>query len=202
MRYVIRGCLGLILLLMSACDIPSMSSVLATAGQENITRQDVVYRIGIAKGYGNREPMNELALIYEINDALTRQVAAKLGVVVSKEDVDKLNETLEKPNKDTKILNAVKWVFGDDHAGYRRVFLAPRVLNRKLLDWYEQHVAKQPLSPADVKQAIAQSAAGQGKTPFDIWLRQQAQQLQVHIKDKTLKAGIQKKYPHTWWLNT
>ena len=202
MRYITRGYLGLILLCISACDLPSMSTTLATVGQESITRQDVVYRIGIAKSYGHREPMNELALIYEINDALTRQVAAKNGVVVSEDDVDKLNATLEKPNKDTKIIHAVKWVFGDDSAGYRRVFLRPRVVNRKLLDWFEQHIAKQPLSPADVKQAIAQSAAGQGKTPFDTWLRQQAQQVQVHITDQTLKAGVQKKYPHTWWLNT
>jgi len=200
MKYVMRVCLGFILLLNAACDIPSLTTVLATVGQEGVTRQDVVYRIGIAKSYGNKQPMNEAAMVYMIDDALTRQVAAKVGIVVTKQDVNKLSDQLDKHSKTPKILNAVKWVFGDNVDDYRRVYLAPRVLNRKLQLWYDHHISKQQRPQAMIEKEIEQSTAGQGKEPFDIWFRQQAQALPVRIKDKVLRAGVHKKFPGLWWL--
>ncbi len=200
MKYLKRGCLAMMLLLISACDIPSLDTVLATVGAEHITRQDVIYRIGIAKSYGHKKPMNEQALVYEIDDALTRQVAAKVGVVVTKQDVDALAAYLDQHSKTPKILNAVKWVFGDNMDDYLRIYVAPRVLNRRLQAWYAQHVAGKQRPPAELEAAIAQSSGGQGKSAFDAWFRQQAQGLPVHIRDERLRAGVMKKFPDLWWL--
>jgi len=201
MRNVMRVCLGFMLLINTACDIPSLTTVLATVGQESVSRQDVVYRIGIAKSYGHKQPMNETALVYMIDDALTRQVATKLGIVVTKQDVNDLSEQLDKHSKTPKILNAVKWVFGDNVDDYRRVYLMPRIINRKLQDWYARHVSMQQRTQAAIEKEIEQSTAGQGKGAFDIWFRQQAQTMPVRIKDEVLRAGVHKKFPAVWWLN-
>jgi len=201
MKQMMRGCMVLLLLLASGCDIPSLDTVLATVGPQHITRQDVVYRIGVAKSYGHKQPMNEQALVYEIDDALTRQVAAKLGVVVTKQEVDELSAYLDKHSKTPKILNAVKWVFGDNADDYRRIYVAPRALNRKLLKWYETHTSGQQLSQAEAEAEVAQSTAGQGKSAFDAWFRQQANSVPVQIIDARLRAGVIRKFPRLWWLS-
>jgi len=200
MRASLLGFLGVVLLLMAACDLPSLTTVLATVGQQTITRQDVVYRIGIAKSYGNKQPMNEQALVYMIDDALTRQVAAKLGLVATKQDIDALSAYLDKHSKTPKILNAVKWVFGDNADDYRRIYVQPKVLNQQLQTWYAQHEAGEQRSQAELDAQVLQSTAGQGKTAFDAWFRQQAQGLPVHIADAGLRAGVRKKFPDLWWL--
>ncbi len=202
MKYIMRGCLGIVLLLSAGCDLPTLTTVLATVGQQNITRQDVVYRIGIAKSYGHKQPMNEQALVYMIDDALTRQVAAKVGVAVTKQEVDALSAYLDKHSKTPKILNAVKWVFGDNADDYRRIYVIPRVLNRKLQAWYALHVSGKQRPQPEIEAAVAQSTGGQGKSAFDAWFRQQARALPVHIKDERLRTGVLKKFPDLWWLDS
>jgi len=195
-----RGCLAFMLLLSAACDIPQMSTVLATVGQQDVTRQDVVYRIGIAKAYGHKQPMNEQALVYVIQDALTRQVAAQVGVEVTVQEMDALSAELDKQSNTHKIQNAVKWVFDESVANFRHAYLEPRVRNRKLQAWYAEHVSGQQRPQSDIDRETAQSSAGQGATAYDAWFRHQARSLHVQIRDARLRAGVQKQFPHMWWL--
>lgn len=149
---------GAVLLVCAAC--ASQPVGLATVGQSAISQQDVAYRIGIANAYGNQGMTDAAALVSLVNDALEREVGRKAGVVVTKDELDGFSKHVDASSKAPALLGKVKQVFGDDVDAYQRIYLAPKVLNRKLRQWFSRDAGMQAKQRKAIERAYALVQSG------------------------------------------
>lgn len=123
--------------------------IVAHVGETAITERDVGYRVNIAEAYGNEGMAPGTALVSLVNDAIEREVARANGVIVTSEELDSLSGHADRNTKAPEILARVKSAFGDDTSSYRRIYLSPRIINRKLRNFYsrdlEIHVSQRAL---------------------------------------------------------
>lgn len=108
----------------------------AEVGGARISSADVSYRVAVEKAYGNATATEAAVLVSLVNDALEREVARAAGVDATAEEIAALGKHADETSKAPEILAKVKRVFGDDRAAYERLYLAPKVVNRKLRAWY------------------------------------------------------------------
>jgi hypothetical protein len=106
--------------------------MLATVGQTRITGDDISYRITVERAYGNDSVIDSVALVALINDALEREVARRWKVDVTPHEIAALSRHVDQTTRAPEILAKVRHAFGDDRAAYERLYLAPRIVNRKL----------------------------------------------------------------------
>ena len=131
----------------------------AEVGEARISEQDIAYRIGVDQGYGTTIE-RPAALVALVKDTLARQVAARAGVMVSEKELDAFSAGVDKHSKAPAVLRKVKQVFGNDTAAYRRLYLGPKVLNRKLRNWFSRDAGMQKGSRSRIQKAYALAAAG------------------------------------------
>lgn len=129
-------------------------------GQSSIRQQDVDYRIAIAHVYGIEEVSDTVALISLVNNALEREVGHRAGVVVTKEELDAFNKHVDASSKAMGLLTKVKQVFGDDVAAYRTIYLAPKIINRKLRLWFSRDAKMQATPRKVIEQAYSLAQSG------------------------------------------
>ncbi len=113
--------------------------ILATVGQAQISSKDVSYRMAVEKAYGNENTTEPVALVSLVNEALEHEVGRIFGVAATPEDIAELSRHADETTKAPKILAEAKRTFGDDQATYKRIYLAPKIINRKLLAWYSRN---------------------------------------------------------------
>ncbi len=123
----------------------------AEVGGAQISSADVSYRVAVEKAYGNATATEAAALVLLVNDALEREVARAAGVDATAEEIAALGRHADETSKAPEILAKVKRVFsgaddrgddrGDGRAAYERLYLAPKVVNRKLRAWYSRDAA-------------------------------------------------------------
>jgi len=133
----------------------------AEVGDSRISEADISYRIDVAQAYGTviEQPAGLVALI---NDALERQVAARSGVFITDQELDGFSAGVDKHSKAPEVLKAVKQVFAGDDAAYRRIYLAPKMANRQLRNWFSRDAEMQKQPRAAIQRAYALAAAGNG----------------------------------------
>lgn len=78
----------------------------------------------------------ETAFFSLVNDAIEYEVAAIRGVGVTAEEMNALKRHVDKQTKAAEILQKVKLLFRDDESSYERIYLSPKIVNRKLHDFY------------------------------------------------------------------
>lgn len=115
------------------------SAVLATVGRRQISSTDISYRIAIEKAYGNETVSAETVLVGLINDGFECEVGRLCDVTLTADDVAALSKHADQTSKAPEILAKVKDVFGDDRTAYERLYLAPKIMNRKLRSWYSRN---------------------------------------------------------------
>ena len=113
-------------------------NTVAVVGQTAIAVRDISYRLKTEQAYENSGATEEVALISLINDAVEHEVASLNGVVVTLEEIEALRKYSDDNTKAPEILQKVKMAFGEDSASYQRLFLAPRIINRKLHQFYSR----------------------------------------------------------------
>jgi len=150
--------IGTLLLVCTAC--AAAPEGLATVGQSIIRQQDVDYRIGIAKVYGVEDMSDTVALISLVNSALEREVGRRVGVLVTKEELDAFNRHVEESSRAPGMLDKVKAVFGDDVVAYRTIYQAPKMINRKLRLWFSRDAKMQASQRKAIEQAYALAQSG------------------------------------------
>jgi len=149
---------GTVLLLCAACSSPPAG--LATVGQEAISQTDITYRIGIARAYGNQGMTDATALVSLVNDALEREVGRKAGIIATAKELAGFSKHVEQSSKAPRILARVKKVFGDDVAAFKRIYLLPKIINRKLRQWFSRDAGMQAKERAAIEQAYALVQSG------------------------------------------
>lgn len=146
-----------------------LGQTVATVGSRTITAQDISLRVATEAVYGHSGLTSSAALVSLINDAIEREVAASLGVDATVAEITQLGQHANTTSKAPQILSQVKAVYEGDTDAYNRLYLAPKVVNRKLREYYGVNVAPgaQARSTAEtVLQAVAdgntlEQAAGQ-----------------------------------------
>lgn len=110
----------------------------AFVGKTALTEKDVYYKIQIEKAYGNERTTREIALIALINDLIEHEIGAILGVTVTRNEIDSFKRHVDEQTKAPEILQKVKLTFGNDTSSYERIYLAPKIMNWKLHDFYSR----------------------------------------------------------------
>ncbi len=83
--------------------------IVARIGKEEISLNDISFRIKTEEAYGNYVVTREVALISLLSDAAERAVAEVHGVLITLEEIDSLRKYVDKNTKAPEILQKVKW---------------------------------------------------------------------------------------------
>jgi len=104
----------------------------ALVGKTAIIEQDISYKIQIEKAYRNEGATREAAFVSLVNDAIEHEIAAIHDVAITREEMDSFKRHVDDHTKAPEILQKVKALFADDLISYERLYLAPKIINRKL----------------------------------------------------------------------
>jgi len=113
--------------------------VVAMIERTAISTKHISYRISIEQSYGNEGMTPEAALISLINDSIEVETALMYNVVVTKDEMDTFRKYVDENTKAPEILQKVKLVFGGDQPSYERIYLAPKIINWKLREFYTRN---------------------------------------------------------------
>ena len=163
-------------------DPSNTPDAVAVVGHTVITVKDISYRLKTEQAYENLEASEEVALISLINDAVEHEIASLNGVVATREEIEALRKYSDEHTKAPEILQKVKMVLGDDLASYEKLFLSPKIINRKLRQFYSRSPEIHKSGRESIEKAY--SIVSSGKS-----FQQAAEQLGLQFK--TLEVGIQ-----------
>jgi len=111
---------------------------IAFVGKTTITEKEIFYKIQVEKAYGNEGATREAALISLVNDAIEHEIAKIYGVTITREEINSFKRYVNEQTKAPEILQKVKLLFGNDLSSYERIYLAPKIMNSKLHDFYSR----------------------------------------------------------------
>lgn len=114
------------------------NELIAIVGQTLITTKDIKYRLGIEKAYGKNNTDSIEALMMLINDAVEQEVARKVNMLPTPQEIAAMDKHATTTSKAPEILSNVKKVFGDDTKSYRRIYLVPKIVNIKLHGFFSK----------------------------------------------------------------
>ncbi len=137
---------------------------LAQVGETCITDQDIHYRTAIEQVYSGTCPAREKILVVLIQDALNREMLRREGLSVTREDLDGFSRHADESSRAPEILARVKAVFGDDTEAYRRIYLAPRLINQKLRHYHSRNPDLHVRSRVMIETALKKVSQG---TPLE-----------------------------------
>jgi len=106
--------------------------IISEVGSSGITSLDLSYKMAIERAYGNNSITGASALVALINDTIEKEVAKICRITIKPDEIAALSRHSDENSKAPEILAGVKSVFGKDRSSYERIFLAPKILNRKL----------------------------------------------------------------------
>ena len=169
--------------------------MLAMVGQTRVGGDDVLYRVGVEEAYGHDAVAAGGVLIALVNDALVHEVAQSFGVTVASEEIEHLSRHIDQTSRAPEILAKVKRVFGDDRVAYERLYLAPRIVNRKLRAFFSRNAEIHASQRALIEQAYSLARSG-------VPLAEAAQSCDLHYStiefgkgDNTLPALLEPYLP-------
>ena len=119
----------------------AFGQTVATVGSKSISSQDIVYRQATEAAYGNENLCGCAAVVGLINDAIATEVARLVGVDATETDITQLSQQVDTTSKAPHILAKVKEAFDEDTESYNKLYIAPKVVNKKLRIYYDQNVA-------------------------------------------------------------
>ena len=105
-------------------------------GETAIGAKDILYKIGIEKAYGSRTVNTAAGAVSLANDAIEMEVARVADVRATPEETAALGKHADENSKAPATLARIKAVFGSDIESYERLYLAPKIINRKLRACY------------------------------------------------------------------
>lgn len=151
---------------------------LAKVGRTWITSTDLGLWMAVEKAYGNDHITREGALVALVNDCLALEVAKRVNMAPTQEDITALSQHADEHSKAPEILDRVKGVFGKDRASYEHLYLAPKVVDRKLHYYHSRNREIHAAQVALIEQAHALVLAGKS-------FKDTAQALGLHYMNRT-----------------
>lgn len=129
--------------------------IIANVGSSQITHIDCANRFAIERIYGNNSISEAVVLISLVNDELEREVERMFGISVTPDEIAQMNTHVDRTTKAPEILAKVKEAFGDDKAAYERIYIAPKILNRKLRVWYSRNPNIHKVTKVSIEKAYS-----------------------------------------------
>ena len=154
--------LFILYVLLFVCLTDAGAETIAKVGEQEISRADAAYRMAIEKAYGNETMTEGVALIALVNDAIEQEVGRINGVTITPDELSSMRRHADETSKAPEILAQVKQAFGNNLAAYDRIYLSPRIMNRKLRSWYSRNAEIHKKERASIEQAY--SIVQSGKT--------------------------------------
>lgn len=108
----------------------------ALIGDTFIKEGDINKTIALESLYRGKDIPRVIAFIILINDTLEFEIGKKVGVVVTVDELDAFSTVIDKKMKDKELLENIKDVFDKNAEAYNRLYLSPRILNRKIRQIY------------------------------------------------------------------
>ena len=139
---------------------PASFRVVAMVGRAQISSVDVSYKMAVEKAYGNERMTETAALVSLVNDVLESEVGRKAHVTATREDIAAFSTHVDETSKAPETLEKVKRVFGDDRAAYERIYLSPKIMNRKLRAWYSRNAEIHERERALIERAYSLARSG------------------------------------------
>ncbi len=139
-----RGLL-LILLLGSAVfltgipDAGGAPETIATVGGICIEARDISYKMAIERAYGNETITESVALVMLVTESIEKEVGRMFRIEATADERSALRRHADEHSRAPEILAAVKHAFGVDQEAYERLYLEPRIINRKLHAWFNRN---------------------------------------------------------------
>jgi hypothetical protein len=133
---------------------------IAIVGASAVTRHDIDRRIAIEQAYGGTLT-REGGLASIVNDLIEREVVRSIGLLPDGAELQTFSDHADQTSKAPEILAAVKRIFGSDSAAYRDIYLAPRLINLKLHDYFNRDTLLQAAARHSVERAYGLAARGE-----------------------------------------
>ncbi len=113
-------------------------------------------------------------------------------MVATKEEIDAFRKYSDEHTKAPRILQKVKTVFGDDSASYERLFLVPKIINRKLRQFYNTNQEIHKSERESIEKAYSVISSGKSFQEVADQLRLQFKTLEVSNQGASVPHGLKK----------
>jgi hypothetical protein len=111
-------------------------NTVATVGASKINDQIIRYRLSTEEAYGNTGLNKTSGLIMLINDALETEIAKKYNQHALPDEIEQFKQHADATSKAPDILKKIKNVYEGDIASYDLWFISPKIVNRKIRDYF------------------------------------------------------------------
>lgn len=132
----------------------------AQVGGTIITVEDVSNRIKTEQAYGNKEFKKPVALITLINESVESEVARIHNVMATRQEIEAFSKHADETTKAPEILNKVKKVFENNRQSYERLFLAPKIVSRKIRVYFSRNAELHKKEQQLIEKAYGFAASG------------------------------------------
>jgi hypothetical protein len=132
----------------------------ASIGSVNITRQIIQYRIATEEAYGNTGLTNISGLIMLTNDAIEFELAKKYNQQALPDEIEQFKQHADATSKAPDILKKIKNAYGQDIASYDFWFISPKIVNRKIRDYFSSNKEINQATLNRIKPAFKQVKSG------------------------------------------
>jgi hypothetical protein len=168
---------------------PGLGKAACLVGQTPITAREIHNRKKVEEAYGNCGMSDETAIISLVNDALERETARMHNVVVTEQEISSFRKYVDENTKAPEILEKVKRVFGDDRTSYEQIYLAPKIINRKLRSWYSRNTEIHKRERAAIEKAYSLARSGKSLAEAAEARSLDYSTNEYHKGDKTMPAS-------------
>ncbi|MDA8106687.1 MAG: hypothetical protein M0Z71_15090 [Nitrospiraceae bacterium] len=169
--------------------------VVAIVGKTSLYRIEIVCRKGIERAYGNTGTNNGAVLVALINDAIECEVSSLNGVTVSPAEISEFSRYVDENTKAPEILEEIKKVFGIYRVSYERLYLRPRMINRKLHAFYSRSTEIHKKERALIERAYRLVHGGMPFAKAAEKLGLKASVIEVEDKEHAVADALQKYMP-------
>ena len=138
----------------------TLPDTIAFVGQLEISESDVSHKMALEKVYGNITITENAALVSLVNSAIEREIARLNGIKAEPEEIAAFSRHADETSKAPEILAALKEVFGDDINSYNRIYIEPKIINKKLRYWYSRNAEIHAKQRQTIENAYSLAYAG------------------------------------------
>lgn len=144
---------------------PDANVIVATVADRPITREDLIHTMQIEHSYGSKLSESE-ALVIVMKDVIAHEVAHSVGVDITPAETPKHFPIVDEntsPTLDRKaqeVLPAEKQAFHVDQSSYAKLYVIPKMLDRKLRKFYSTTSDLHPNEREHIGQALQLAISG------------------------------------------
>lgn len=179
--------------------VPYWKAVVANVAEQAITREDLLHIIQIEQAYGL--PMSESsALMTVMKDLIAQEIARSVGVEITATEIpthfpiiDQHTPSESRQLQDT--LPANKQPFHVDHASYAKLYVVPKMLDRKFRKFYDTASDLHPAEQQHIEQALELALSGKSFSDAARETGTTATQYELADMEIELAIGLEQKLP-------